>query len=61
MKYALDEKDLQEVLNYLAGRPFLEVHALINKLQNNAVGVNLDPPASAPELKAVENDTQAAN
>lgn len=33
MDYLIDEKLAKEILNYLAGRPYIEVSGLIQKLQ----------------------------
>ncbi len=33
MNYKIKEEVLEKVLNYLASKPFIEVHALISELQ----------------------------
>ena len=37
MRYSVDSNVLQKVLNYIANKPYLEVSAIIEQLQKDAV------------------------
>lgn len=56
--YQIDLKTLETVLNYLAGRPYLEVAKLVDAL------LKLQPvvtaPVMAPVAPASDDSTQAA-
>jgi hypothetical protein len=45
MKHAVSTKILQDILNYLANRPYGEVSALIEALQSDAKAIDEAPPA----------------
>ena len=47
MKHAVSTKVLQDILNYLANRPYSEVSVLIKTLQDDAKPI---AEASAPEV-----------
>lgn len=49
MKHVIDTAVLQEVLNYLASRPFAEVAQLINKIQNSAKAEEGEAEASSQD------------
>lgn len=51
-QHTIETAVLQEVLNYLATRPFAEVAGLINKIQTSAKPVE-GSPEQAPEEQAV--------
>jgi hypothetical protein len=53
-KLIIKEDLANKVLNYLASRPYIEVHTLIHEMQNTLE--NLPAPTPIPtELKAVED------
>ena len=52
MKYSVEGSTLQEVLNYLATRPFAEVAKLINDLQTNAKPLETEAAATPPPAEA---------
>lgn len=59
-KYLLAEADLQEMANYLAGRPYREVAGLIAKLAQLKPVTEATAPAAKPTLApvpAVPTDT----
>jgi hypothetical protein len=37
MRYSVDVSTLQKIINYIAGKPYMEVSALIEELQKDAV------------------------
>lgn len=43
MKYKVSSSVLQELLNYLANRPYLEVVNIIQSLQKDATIINEEP------------------
>ena len=47
MKHLVSTKVLQEILNYMANRPYSEVSELINALQQDATPIDEAPPAEA--------------
>ena len=61
MNYSIDEKTLQSFLNYLAGRPYAEVHQLVKALQENIKPLGPFPaPTEAPVAEAaVETPVQS--
>ena len=48
MKHSVSTNVLQEILNYLASRPYTEVVVLIKTLQEDAKAI---PEAAAPEVQ----------
>lgn len=37
MRYSVDAQTLQKIINYIAGKPFMEVSVLIEELQKDAI------------------------
>ena len=56
MNYTVDADTLQQLLNYLAGRPYVEVHALVKALQENA-----KPQETAQAALTGSEQTEAAS
>lgn len=55
MRHSVDTKLLQEILNYLATRPFAEVNGLISKMQQDAA------PIAVPEAQSAPSSEEAAS
>lgn len=56
MRHSLDTKLVQDILTYLASRPYAEVSGLITKIQMDAKAI----PAEAP-AQAEASEEKAAN
>jgi hypothetical protein len=55
MRYSVDSNVLQKVLNYIANRPYLEVSALVEQLQKDAIVIEESNTFTVPEKEANEN------
>ena len=54
MKFQITKEQLEKIVNYLASRPFIEVHALIQMIQTFEPTKEQSPASPEPTpLKAV--------
>ena len=54
MKHSVSTKVLQDILNYLANRPYTEVAALIKALQDNSQVIPEESVQAAQPAEVVE-------
>lgn len=58
MKYIVEKKTLQDVLNYLAGRPYAEVHTMVKQIQSSTPIGSEEPEQAPQEPQAQEQAAQ---
>ena len=59
--YTLPEETINQILNYLASKPYLEVTALVQRVQSQARLVADDSAPKATEAVSASNGTEANN